>query len=46
MERPDHNLGDAVKGSKQGRATSGLIAIGVNVGIIAALVNNRRQRQR
>lgn len=38
MERPDHNLGDAVKGSKQGRATSGLIAIGVNVGIIAALV--------
>jgi protein TonB len=38
MERPEHNLGDAVKGSKQGRATSGLIAIGVNVGIIAALV--------
>ena len=38
MERPEHNLGDAVKGSKQARATSGLVAMGVNVGIIAALV--------
>ena len=38
MERPEHNLGDAVKGSKQARATSGMIAIGINLGIIAALV--------
>ncbi len=38
MERPEHSLGDAVKGSKQARATSGLVAMGVNVGIIAALV--------
>ena len=38
MERPKHDLGDAVKGSKQARATSGLVAIGINLAIIAALV--------
>ena len=38
MERPKHDLGDAVKGSKQARATSGMLAIGINLGIIAALV--------
>jgi protein TonB len=38
MERPEHNLADAVKGSKQSRATSGAVAIGINAGIIVALV--------
>jgi len=38
MERPEHNLGAAVKGSKQGRLTSGALAIGINVAIIVALV--------
>jgi protein TonB len=38
MERPEHNLGAAVKGSKQGRFTSGVLAIGINVAIIVALV--------
>jgi protein TonB len=39
MERPEHDaVTAAVKGSKQGRATSGALAIGINVGIIAALV--------
>jgi periplasmic protein TonB len=38
MERPEHNLSEAVKGSKQSRATSGAVAIGINIGIIAALV--------
>ena len=39
MERPEHDaVTAAVKGSKQGRATSGAIAIAINLGIIAALV--------
>ncbi len=38
MERPKHDLADSVKGSKQARFTSGAVAIGINVGIIAALV--------
>ncbi len=38
MERPEHNLGAAVKGTKQGRLTSGALAIAINLGIIAALV--------
>ena len=38
MERPEHDMAAAVKGSKQSRFTSGAVAIGINVGIIAALV--------
>jgi protein TonB len=38
MERPQHDLANAVKGSKQSRMTSGALAIGINVGIIVALV--------
>jgi protein TonB len=38
MERPQHDLASAVKGSKQSRFTSGAVAIGINVGIIVALV--------
>ena len=38
MERPKHDLAAAVKGSKQSRFTSGAVAIGINVAIIAALV--------
>ena len=38
MERPQHDLASAVKGSKQSRMTSGAVAIGINVAVIAALV--------
>jgi periplasmic protein TonB len=38
MERPEHDMASAVKGSKQSRMTSGAVAIGINVAIIAALV--------
>jgi len=38
MERPEHDLASVVKGSKQSRFTSGVVAIGINVGIIVALI--------